>query len=177
MSPIFLIGYMGSGKTTLGRAVEARTHISFIDLDEYIEAKQGMSISDIFKKTGEDGFRNLERQALRELSQKEDILVACGGGTPCYFDNMELMNRCGTTIWLEASTSKLLLRLSQAKSSRPLIAQMDDSQLRDFIISSLEKRAPHYSKAKTRFCADFLDNMTEIDRSVNKFISTFLHQS
>lgn len=174
MTPVFLIGYMGSGKTTLGRAVEARTHISFIDLDEYIEAQQGKTISSIFKEKGEEGFRNLERMALAELSQREDLLVACGGGTPCYFDNMDIMNSRGTTVWLEASVERLHMRLTQAKSSRPLIAAFDDTQLRNFIISSLEKRTPHYSKAKATFCSDFLDNIAEIDSSATEFISKFL---
>ena len=84
MSPVFLIGYMGSGKTTLGRGVEARAHKTFIDLDEFIEEQTGMPIKDIFTRHGEEGFRIIERDYLRKLALREDILIACGGGTPCF---------------------------------------------------------------------------------------------
>ena len=102
MKTTFLIGYMGSGKTTLGRAVAARTGIRFIDLDDYIEEREGCSIREIFASRGEDAFRAIERDALQEVSRMADTLVACGGGTPCFGDNMDLLNRCGLTVYLDA---------------------------------------------------------------------------
>lgn len=174
MSPIFLIGYMGSGKTTLGRGVEARTHISFIDLDEYIEQSEGKTVREIFAEKGEEAFRKLERDALKKLSCREDILVACGGGTPCFFENMELMNRSGNTVWLKASVERLHQRLSEGKSKRPLIANLNDDELRNFIISSLEKRDVHYGKAKHVFDADYMDSIDELNTTIDKFISEFL---
>lgn len=174
MSPIFLIGYMGSGKTTLGRGVEARAHIAFIDLDQYIEERYGKSIKDIFKERGEDGFRLIERDCIRELSLKKDILVACGGGTPCFFDNMEIMNSRGTTVWLDASVDILHARLKEGRSQRPLIADFDDDELRGFIIRSLEKRNPFYSRAKHRFCADNLDTVADLEASIDRFVKAFL---
>lgn len=175
MPPVFLIGYMGSGKTTLGRGVEARTHISFIDLDDFIENRACKSISDIFKERGEQEFRMMEREALIELSGRDNILVACGGGTPCFYDNMDIMNRCGTTIWLQASIETLHRRLSEAKSGRPLIAALNDDELREFIISSLNKRIPYYTMAKHTFCADNLDTLSQLDTSLTNFISNFIN--
>ncbi|MDE6199920.1 MAG: shikimate kinase [Muribaculaceae bacterium] len=174
MSPIFLIGYMGSGKTTLGRGVEARTHIKFIDLDQYIEERYGKSISAIFREYGEDGFRKIERDTVRELASEKDILVACGGGTPCFFDNMDVMNRCGVTVWLDASVDILHARLKEGRSQRPLIAGLDDDELKDFIIASLEKRTPFYNRASHRFIADNLDTATDLDASIDSFIKEFL---
>lgn len=174
MSPVFLIGYMGSGKTTLGRGVEARAHIAFIDLDQYIEERYGKSIKDIFKERGEDGFRLIERDCIRELSLKKDILVACGGGTPCFFDNMEIMNSRGTTVWLDASVDILHARLKEGRSQRPLVADFDDDELRGFIVKSLEKRNPFYSRATHRFAADNLDTVADLEASIDRFVKAFL---
>lgn len=174
MPPIFLIGYMGSGKTTLGRGVEARTHISFIDLDDYIEQSEGKTISEIFREAGEEGFRKIERETLLQLADRKDLLVACGGGTPCFYDNMEIMNRCGTTIWLEASVDTLHRRLTEAKSRRPLIANLNDKELREFIIKSLNIRNPFYSKAHHTFDCNRLDNEVQLNESLDKFITTFI---
>lgn len=174
MPPIFLIGYMGSGKTTLGREVEVRAHVSFIDLDEYIEDRENKSISEIFEERGEDGFRIIERDCIRELVSKDNVLVACGGGTPCFYDNIEIMNSRGTTVWLDASVDILHKRLSEAKSRRPLIANLNDEDLRNFIVRSLEKRNPFYCQAKHRFAADNLDTADELEVSAEKFIEIFL---
>ncbi|MBD5210570.1 MAG: shikimate kinase [Barnesiella sp.] len=174
MLPIFLIGYMGSGKTTLGRGVEARAHKTFIDLDEYIEEQTGMTVKEIFAQKGEEGFRLIERDYLRKLALTEDTLIACGGGTPCFFNNIDIMNRRGVTVWLDASVDRLHERLSQARSKRPLIANLDDEQLRAFIIDSLSKRNPYYSRAAHRFDADLLDNEEQLASSVNLFIERFL---
>ena len=174
MLPIFLIGYMGSGKTTLGRGVEARAHISFVDLDQYIEEEYSTSISNLFKERGESGFREIERESLIELSDRKDILIACGGGTPCFFNNMELMNNIGITVWLDASIDVLHARLSEAKSQRPLISNLNDEELREYITESLNKRNIYYSQANHRFVADKLDNIKDLEESIDKFIEKFL---
>lgn len=173
MKPIFLIGYMGSGKTTLGRALSVATGMRFIDLDEYIEIRYRMSISDIFSLHGEAGFRQREQAMLAEVADFEDVIIACGGGTPCFYDNMELMNRRGTTVLLEASHSRLSERLSAARSKRPLIAAMTDEELDAYISSALAARMPHYGKALHRFCSDRLDDRAQIAESVKQFIATF----
>lgn len=170
MRPIFLIGYMGSGKTTLGRALGRRLGLQFIDLDLYIESRYMRTISQLFAERGEDKFRSIEREMLHEVSEMEDVVVACGGGTPCYYDNIDYMNRCGTTVFLSASEDRLFARLSINRNKRPLIKDLDDKSLRIFIRENLALRMPHYSKASHSFCGDRLEDVMQISTSVEKFI-------
>lgn len=171
MRPIFLIGYMGCGKSTLGRALSRTTGMQFIDLDNYIEGRFQHSIKEIFAEKGEDGFRIVERNMLHEVADFEDVIIACGGGTPCFFDNMEYMNTHGTTIFLNTALEKLHTRLMRGRHKRPLIADKSDEELRRFIIENLEKRLPHYTKAQVEFSSDMLDTQSEIDDTVKEFIS------
>lgn len=170
MKPIFLIGFMGSGKTTLGRALEETTSMRFIDLDDYIEERIGMSISEYFTHAGEDGFRRAERDALREIADGEDVVIACGGGTPCFFDNMEVMNSRGTTVWLDASRERLFERLIVAIDHRPLLKTKSPDQIREFIDSSLKERHPYYSQAHFMLPSDLLENPREIASTVTQFL-------
>lgn len=170
MRPIFLIGYMGSGKTTLGRALGRRLGLQFIDLDSYIESRYMRTISQLFAERGEDKFRSIEREMLHEVAEMEDVIVACGGGTPCYYDNIDYMNRCGTTVFLSASEDSLFARLSINRNKRPLIKNLDDKSLRMFIRENLALRMPHYSKASYSFCGDSLEDVMQISVSVEKFI-------
>ena len=101
MIRIFLIGYMGAGKTTLGKAFSREEGLTFVDLDWYIEERFHKTIAQIFAERGEEGFRELERRMLHEVSEFENVVIATGGGTPCHFDNMEHMNACGETVFLE----------------------------------------------------------------------------
>lgn len=174
MRPIFLVGFMGSGKSTLGRLVSRATGIDFIDLDTYIEARFSKSISSIFAEKGEDGFRDIERRMLHEVAEMEDVLVACGGGTPCFFDNIDYMNKMGTTIWLNADNSVLHSRLMRGRHKRPLIASLDSEGLSRFISDALNKRNPFYSKAEYLFETSLLE--TEVDREVTatRFIKQFI---
>lgn len=180
MALIFLLGYMGAGKTTLGSAVAATGNARFIDLDQYIEAQAGQSVSEIFARQGEAAFRDLETEALRQIasatagSDNLPVIVACGGGTPCRLVNMQIMNAAGLTVFLEASLSKLVARLSAERSARPLIASLDDSSLESFIAEALARRMPHYSRAACRFNADELDSRRQIDETVSRFIARFL---
>ena len=170
MRPIFLIGYMGSGKTTLGRALGRRLGLQFIDLDLYIESRYMRTISQLFAERGEDKFRSIEREMLHEVAEMEDVVVACGGGTPCYYDNIDYMNRCGTTVFLSASEDRLFARLSINRNKRPLIKDLDDKSLRIVIRENLALRMPHYSKASHSFCGDRLEDVMQISTSVEKFI-------
>jgi len=173
MQPIFLIGYMGCGKSTLGRTVSAMTGMQFIDLDAYIEGRFHMTVSDIFARRGEQGFRDIERAMLHEVGEFENVLVACGGGTPCFFDNMEWMNLHGTTVFLDTSIEKLFSRLKRGKHKRPLIADKNDEELLDFINRALESRMAHYSKALAVFKSDMLDNEAEKSHTAQRFIDQF----
>ncbi len=161
MQPIFLIGYMGCGKSTVGRLTAQLTGWRFIDLDHYIENRYHATITELFARHGEEEFRRREQAMLHEVAEFEDVIVACGGGTPCFFDNMEWMNTHGTTVWLDAGIDRLHTRLIRGKHKRPLIASKSDDELRDFIIAALDKRRPYYSQATRRFDSDLLDNNTE----------------
>lgn len=174
MKPIFLIGYMGSGKSTLGRALGRMTSLDFIDLDHYIEARYRQTVREIFAAGEEQRFRDVERRMLLEVAGFENVVVACGGGTPCFGDNMEIMNAAGTTVFLDTSFPKLFSRLKRGRHKRPLIAEKTDDELAEFIASSLRARMPHYSKARFSFRADLLENEVEIDETARRFIQTYI---
>ena len=145
---IFLTGYMGCGKSTIGRKVAALMGMNFIDLDKYIEERNFKSVPDIFAQEGENAFREKERLALHEVAQFEDIVIGTGGGAPCFFDNMQQMNEAGITIYLAPDNEILASRLLKSKTERPLIAGKSKEELLDFIASALEKRAPFYEQSK-----------------------------
>ncbi|MCK9412408.1 MAG: shikimate kinase [Prolixibacteraceae bacterium] len=145
---IFLTGYMGCGKSTIGRKVAALMGINFTDLDKYIEERYFKSVPDIFAQEGEAAFREKERQALHEVAQFEDIIVGTGGGAPCFFDNMNRMNLAGITIYLAPDNETLACRLLKSKTERPLIAGKSKEELMAFIEVALAKRAPFYEQSK-----------------------------
>ena len=173
MKPVFLIGFMGSGKSTLGKALGNATDLDFIDLDTYIERRFHANIRDIFASKGEASFRDIERRMLLEVSEFENVIVACGGGTPCFFDNIDIMNHAGLTVFLNASHQRLFERLKLGRKRRPLIATKSDEELSDYITEALNSRLPHYTKAAETFNADHLDNLTQIEESVKEFTSRF----
>ena len=171
MTRIFLIGYMGAGKTTLGRALAKELNIQFIDLDSYIEERLCKSVSQIFAEKGEAGFRDIERRMLHEAGEFENVIISTGGGTPCFFDNIEYMNEQGTTVFLDVPVERLFIRLSIARKKRPLIMEKNDEELHNFITEQLAKRLPHYSKAKQKFIADQLEDVKQIEASVKNFLN------
>ena len=176
MRPIFLIGFMCSGKTTLGRAVCERTGLRFVDLDNEIERQAGMSVKEIFATNGESAFRELERAMLAEVSALEDVVVACGGGTPCQPGAMDLMNETGITVRLVPSERRMIHRLMAGRHKRPLIASITSpAEMRDFLIFTSAKREEHYCKARNRFDTTYLDNPEEVISTVDKFIAEYLN--
>lgn len=175
MRRIFLIGYMGSGKTTLGRAFSKQTGLSFIDLDWFIEEREHRTISQLFAEEGEEGFRCIERKILHEASEFEDVMIACGGGTPCYFDNMEFMLQTGTTVYLEASQDVLFRRLKIALVNRPLLKGKTDDELREFIAKGIEQRMPWYRQAHLQMDASRLENRHQIAESI-EILSSLLER-
>lgn len=173
MEPIFLIGYMGCGKSTLGRALQAATGLEFIDLDHYIEGRFHATVSQIFAERGEEGFRRAERAMLDEVSGFSDVIVACGGGTPCFFDNMEVMNARGTTVWLNTPIERIYERLQRNRSKRPIIADKTDAELMDFIAEALHAREKYYSRAAAQFCATLLEDKSQIATTARQFAGRF----
>lgn len=157
MAKLFLTGYMGSGKSTLGKVIANQLQYSFIDLDDFIEQECNMTISEIFAQQGEIAFRSIENNALKKLLLKDNIVVACGGGTPCFYNNMDLMKDNGLTVYIKLSADALAERLKSEKSQRPLIAQKTDEELNDFITQQLEKREDFFHQAQYIVKAKNLD--------------------
>ena len=170
---MILIGFMGSGKTTLGRALAKALGLTFIDLDNYIELRRCKSINRIFEESGEDGFRTIERNLLHEVCEFEDVIISAGGGTPCFFDNIDYMNSQGTTIYLQVPNERLLERLKIAKSRRPLLKDKNDEEIKAFIDEQLARREQFYLKADHIFAADRLEDKEQIAESVERFRKQF----
>lgn len=161
---------MGSGKTTMGRSLSKFLNIDFIDLDLFIEARFRKSVKEIFAEKGEQGFRTIEYNVLREIGEFENVIIACGGGTPCHFDNMEFMNKHGITVFLNASHEALMRRLTipSAKAKRPIIADKNNEELSQFITEAMKQRAPHYNKAILNFDSSYLESTKEVTESTQK---------
>lgn len=167
MVRIFLTGYMGAGKTTLGKAFARKVGVSFIDLDWYIEERLHKTIRQLFAERGEDAFRDLERNMLHEAGEFEDVVIATGGGTPCFFDNMDYMNRQGQTVFLDVDVDTLFRRLRVATQQRPILQGKSEEELRTFIARALDGRMPFYSQARYRFDGSRLEDRSQIDESVD----------
>lgn len=156
MKRIFLIGYMGAGKTTVGKVLSKQLGLSFIDLDHYIEGRYHKTVGQLFAERGEDAFREIERKMLREVALFEDTLVSTGGGVPCFFDNMEFMNGSGKTVYLKVSVGELAKRLEACKTIRPVLKGRSGSELKEFIAENLQKREPFYMRASVVFEAEVM---------------------
>lgn len=145
---IFLIGFMGSGKNYWGKLWSEKAGFDFVDIDVLIEQEQGKAIGEIFAESGEDHFRNLETIALRSLGNKKNIIIASGGGTPCFNDNISWMNENGTSVYLQSSPENILKRLVNEKEKRPLIKNLQDEELLFYIREKIKERDFFYSKAE-----------------------------
>lgn len=166
---IFLIGFMGSGKTHWGRLLSQKLGIPFFDLDEQVTGHAGKSIPEIFESDGEEQFRLMEKEVLHIISESHDSFVmACGGGSPCYFNNIDYMNQSGTTVWINTGLEKLFDRLLKEKEKRPLIKSLSDEQLRSFIIRKFADRKIYYEQA------DFSmgDDPVDMDKLIQKIFHT-----
>ena len=151
MKRIFLVGYMGVGKTTISHVLANLFNFSAIDLDYWIQRTYRKTISELFKEKGEEKFRQIERNALLEVAAFENVVISTGGGTPCFFDNMEMMNQAGITVYMKASVAELAARLNASKTVRPLLAGKDDVAMVAFIEKHLTLREPFYKKAHITF--------------------------
>ncbi len=148
MNRIFLIGYMGSGKTTVGKLLAEKLHYSFVDMDSHIEEKQFKSVSQIFSELGEEKFRLLEKHCLHEVAEFDNVVISTGGGAPCFFDNMNFMNSHGLTVYLKMTPAELSIRLEISKANkRPLLFDRKGEELKKIIAEGLAKREPFYNQA------------------------------
>ena len=174
---MFLIGYMGCGKTTLGEPLARELGWRFVDLDLYIEEKVGMTAKEIFMACGEAHFRKLEREALEEVAASADnTIVACGGGTPLQEGNMELMNSMGTTVWLRTSVERITSRLvlPDQRSKRPLLSGMSDDEIKASVAQGLEVRTPFYEQAQLQFDSTRLESEEQISDSARQLAQLLL---
>lgn len=172
MKPLFIIGYMGCGKTTFGKSLAEATGLCFIDLDHFIEKRYASTIPEIFAKHGEDGFRKIERDMLIEVSSSENTIISCGGGTPCFFDNMDIMNNRGTTLWLQTTEECLYNRLTLLRHTRPLLANRTDEEIRDIISLQLAARTPFYSRAHQTWDGNLLEDAKQIAANISSFLTS-----
>ena len=166
MRRIILVGYMGSGKTTVGKALSKETGMMFYDLDWYIESRMRKSVSQIFAERGEEGFRKIEYNMLHEVAEFEDVIISCGGGTPCFFDNMDYLNQQGDVVYLKATPETLYKHLLMAKIERPLLKGKSAEELIAYITEHLKERSPFYEKARYILDVNVLDEYDKIQGSV-----------
>lgn len=155
---IFLIGFMGSGKTTIGKALSEKLNMTFVDLDRYIEQKKQTTIPKIFQTEGERAFRNEEKQALSKILQKNNVIISTGGGLPCFNKNMETINHNGLSVYLKTTPENLFERLKSDFAHRPLLKNKTKNEQLQFIKNTLNQRKLYYEKAKLVVSTD---NLTE----------------
>lgn len=163
---ILLIGYMGAGKTTIGKALSDEMNIPFYDLDWYIEARMHRNIKQLFEERGEEGFRKIEQAMLHEVAKNENVIIACGGGTPCFFDNMDYMNRQGTTIYLKALPEVLYAHLKMGKIIRPLLLGKTEEEIGQLIVRQVAERESYYLKAEYVLNINLLNSAEKIKEAV-----------
>ncbi|WP_434502360.1 shikimate kinase [Prevotella sp.] len=168
MRRIIIIGYMGAGKTTVGRTLAQELNMTFYDLDWYIESRMRKTVKEIFDERGEEGFRLIEHNLLHEVAEFEDVIISCGGGAPCFYDNIDYMNQQGDTVYLKATPEVLYGHLKMGKSVRPLLQNKTSEEVKVFINEQLQVRDPFYSKAKYTLDVNLMDNYEKIKIFVTK---------
>lgn len=171
MIRVALIGYMGAGKTTVGRALAKALDVPFYDLDWYIESRMRLTVKQIFDQRGEDGFRKIEHNMLHEVAEFEDVVIGCGGGTPCFFDNMDYLNRQADTIYLKTPPEVLLQHLNMGHRVRPLLVGLKPEEKLDFIRRQLHERETFYMQARHIVDVSLLDTNEKIDKTTQDIVS------
>ena len=167
MKRIIIIGYMGSGKTTVGHALSQELGLPFYELDWYIETRMHRTVKQIFDEKGEEGFRKIEHNLLHEVAEFEDVIISCGGGTPCFFDNIDYINRQGETVYLKCTTDVLYKHLKMGKTVRPLLLNKTPDEVKTFIEAQPKQREPFYAKAKHIVDVSLMDNKEKIKTTVD----------
>jgi shikimate kinase len=175
MRRIFLIGYMGVGKTTLGKKLSAQMELSFIDLDHFIEGRYHKTIPQIFEEKGEACFREMERNALHEVAEFENIIVSTGGGTPCFYDNMAFMNASGATVYLKALADDLIKQVQLSRHNRPMLKNHSGDELARFVEKTLRERTPYYEQAAMIFHIKRMETEAEITQLATQLVSQLVN--
>lgn len=166
MQRIILIGYMGAGKTTVGKQLADNLGLMFYDLDWYITSRMHRTVAQLFEESGEEGFRKVEHNMLHEVAEFENVVLSCGGGTPCFFDNMDYLNQQGETVYLKATPEVLYAHLKMGKTVRPLLLNKTPEEVEAFVKEQLAQREPYYLKAKHVLDVNLLDSYDKIQTSV-----------
>ena len=159
---------MCSGKTTLGRAFALKMGLQFIDMDWYIEGRFHKTVKQIFAELGEDAFREMERKMLHEVGDFENVMISTGGGTACFFDNVQYMNQQGQTVYMKADIETLFNRLQIGKAKRPLLMNKTDEEMKQYITEQLAHREQFYSQATYVFDSNRLESRKQIDKSIEE---------
>ncbi len=162
----FLTGFMGSGKSHWGKIWAKKNKLSYFDLDHEIETAFGIPVAQIFEKYGEDKFREMEKLYLRKFEKKNNFLLSCGGGTPCFFDNQDWMKSRGKVVYLKATPDRLLERVLDEVDQRPLLKDLNQSEILFFIEQKLKERSAFYEKADLIFDVELLD-----ENSLSRYIT------
>ena len=168
MKAIILIGYMCVGKTTIGKELAKRRGQMFYDLDWYIEERFRKRVPQIFAEEGEEAFRKKERNMLHEVAEFENVVVSCGGGTPCFFDNIDYMNQAAEVIYLKASPETILSHLKISKGKRPLLEGMSPEELQTFVTDQIQAREDFYLRARHVVDVDVLELKTRKSSTASK---------
>ncbi len=159
---------MGSGKTTVGKALSDDMKLPFYDLDWYIETRMHKTVKQIFDEKGEDGFRDIERRMLHEVAEFENVVISCGGGTPCFFDNMDYINQQGETVYLKCTPEVLHNHLKMGRTVRPLLLNKTPEEVKTFIGEQLQQREPYYNRAKHIVDVTLMDNHDKIKITIQR---------
>jgi shikimate kinase len=161
---IFLIGFMGCGKSYIGRKIAPNLGYEYIDMDKFIETQQAMSIKQIFDEKGESYFRNLEHEFLLNIDSSQNLVISTGGGVPCFFNNIQIMNEKGLTIYLNRNKELVLSRLKKGIDKRPLLQNLNEEELSQFYDQKLADRKQYYEQAKIfAHNADYLEIIKMIE--------------
>ncbi len=168
MNRLIIIGYMGSGKTTIGKALSKELNIPFYDLDWYIENRMRKTVSQIFEERGEEGFRKIEHEMLHEVAEFEHVIISSGGGTPCFFDNIDYMNQQAETVYLKATSEVLYKHLKMGKTVRPLLLNKTPEEVYAYIDKQLKEREHFYLQAKHQLDVNLLDSYDKIQIAVTQ---------
>ena len=159
---------MGAGKTTIGRALAKELGVPFYDLDWYIESRRHKTVAQLFAEEGEEAFRRIEHNMLHEVAEFEDVVISCGGGTPCFFDNIDYMNAQGQVVYLKATPQVLIDHLRMARTERPLLKGKSPEELETFINEQVHARETYYNKAHYIFDVSLMDNYEKIQSTITQ---------